>query len=104
MSPIIFYINLSTITKIDINPSLEDRRCVISRSPGYFGNPYNCIIELEGSPPKNPVFCYGTTPVCIAGQPIRASCREKAKLLVENFLEAHPPSADGSPVWIEVDK
>lgn len=104
MSPIEFYKKLSAITKVSINPSLEGRRCVISRSPGHWGDPYNCIIELEGSPPKNPVFCYGATPVCIAGQPIRANYREKAKLLVQNFLEAHPPSTDGSPVWIEVDK
>lgn len=104
MSPIEFYKKLSAITKIDINPSLEGRKCVITHSPGYWGSPYNCIIELEGSPPKNPVFCYRTTPVCIAGQPIHTNRREKAKLLVQSFLEAHPPNADGSPVWIDTDK
>lgn len=104
MSPKIFYKKLSAITKIVINTPMEGRRCVITRSPGYFGDPYNCIIEWEGSPPKNVIFCDGSTPVWLCNKPIRANYRDKAKWLVQEFLATHPAKDDGSPVWIDSEE
>lgn len=81
--------------------SMEQRACVITRSPACYGREGSVIIEWEGTPPRFTI-CYlaGSIPV-VEGGPIKWQQMVLVNSIIRRFLDAHPAKEDGTPVWIE---
>lgn len=106
-----FLTQFRAVVKVEIPfylGDMETRRCVITRSPSYYGETYSAMIEWEGSGPQWLIYVAGlhssNGPLALVvwGESIsniEQAC--EAKKLIKMFLAAHPANSDGSPVWIE---
>lgn len=77
---------------------LEQRACVITRSPANYGFEGSAMIEWEGSPPHCTIFC--GCGLMVSGKQIKGARAVEAYNLIGRFLAAHPANKDGTPVWI----
>lgn len=101
--PMDFLAQLRTAIK-DNSPivTMHERSCVITRSPAYYGHEGSVLIEWEGSPPKFSI-CYsaGCIPL-VNRRPIKWQQMGLANSIIHRFLDAHPATEDGSPVWVGI--
>ena len=75
------------------------RACTIVRSDATYGGEGTVVVEFEGSPPRFPIILCNDW-VYVYGKAIKESYHFTARILVMEFLHAHPANPDRSPVWI----
>jgi hypothetical protein len=80
----------------------EDRACIITRSPAYYGHEGSVIIEWEGSPPRFPIYYQNGCIPIVKGKKIKWQQMDLANSIIKRFLDAHPANKDESPVWVGI--
>lgn len=79
---------------------IENRACVIVRSPANYDREGTVIIEWEGSPPRSTVIYQQGCAPYIGWERVHWKRTIAANDEIRAFLEAHPANDDGTPVWV----